>query len=126
LLPQPIRDGLGQVHVETEPAVAMLVAEGFQFTDMIDIFDAGPVLRCQTDKVDAVRRTRQCKIDRVESELEPSSDAVILASDRDGFTSLMTTAMSTDPGLVISCQAASTLGVDVGDECQVMPLRPPS
>src|SRR5690606_15072354 len=48
LLPQGAREVIGQVHPETEPAVKLLNGEGFTATNMIDIFDAGPVLECKT------------------------------------------------------------------------------
>lgn len=124
LVPESIRNSLGQVHVETEPAVAMLVAEGFQFTDMMDIFDAGPVLSCPTDSIDAVRRTVTMKVGRIVDAITDSGTSVVLASDQDGFTSVMTMAKRADTEITISSQDARTLGLNVGDECQLMGLKP--
>lgn len=124
LLPKSIRNSLGQVHVETEPAVAMLVAEGFQFTDMMDIFDAGPVLRCPTDDIGAVRRTATVKVGRIVDALPDSAGPVVLACDQGGFTSVMTTAQWTGTEITISSQDARALALTIGDECQVMGLRP--
>ncbi|MCG8651290.1 MAG: arginine N-succinyltransferase, partial [Pirellulales bacterium] len=39
LLPEEIRTGIGQVHDETVPALRLLQSEGFQQTDLVDIFD---------------------------------------------------------------------------------------
>lgn len=124
LLPESIRNSLGQVHVETEPAVAMLVAEGFQFTNMIDIFDAGPVLRCPTDDIDAVRRTATVKVGSIVDALPDSAGPAVLACDAGGFTSVMTTAQWTGTEITISSQDSRALALTIGDECQVMGSRP--
>ena len=41
MLPPDAQAIIGQVHLETEPAVKLLKQEGFEFGDEVDIFDAG-------------------------------------------------------------------------------------
>ncbi|MCY1283241.1 Arginine N-succinyltransferase subunit beta [compost metagenome] len=53
-LPESARAVIGRVHPNTEPALGMLKAEGFEHRDFIDIFDAGPVIECDVAKVRAV------------------------------------------------------------------------
>jgi arginine N-succinyltransferase len=55
LLPFSAQAVIGKVQPETQPALALLQAEGFELTDMVDIFDAGPVLRCAVSKVRSIR-----------------------------------------------------------------------
>jgi arginine N-succinyltransferase len=43
------------VHPDTEPALAMLKGEGFSYQGFVDIFDAGPAIEVETDKIRAVR-----------------------------------------------------------------------
>lgn len=45
---------IGRVHPHTEPALAMLKGEGFSYQGYVDIFDAGPAIEVQTDKIRAV------------------------------------------------------------------------
>ena len=54
-LSEAARAVIGQVHPDTEPALAMLKGEGFSYQGYVDIFDAGPVIEQATDKVRAVR-----------------------------------------------------------------------
>ncbi|GAA5186572.1 arginine N-succinyltransferase [Ferrimonas gelatinilytica] len=46
---------VGKVHESTEPALALLEAEGFRFNNYVDIFDAGPTVECQRDAIRAVK-----------------------------------------------------------------------
>lgn len=44
------RNVIGQVHPDTEPALAMLKSEGFSYQGYVDIFDAGPAIECETGR----------------------------------------------------------------------------
>jgi arginine N-succinyltransferase len=55
LLPFSAQAVIGKVQPETEPAMALLRGEGFELTDMVDIFDAGPVVRCKVREIRSVR-----------------------------------------------------------------------
>ncbi|HBZ95534.1 MULTISPECIES: arginine N-succinyltransferase [unclassified Pseudomonas] len=54
-LSEDARAVIGRVHPDTEPALAMLKAEGFSYQGYVDIFDAGPAIEAQTAKIRAVR-----------------------------------------------------------------------
>ncbi|MCY1328477.1 Arginine N-succinyltransferase subunit beta [compost metagenome] len=53
-LSEEARAVIGRVHPNTEPALAMLKAEGFSYQGYVDIFDAGPAIEAPTDKVRAI------------------------------------------------------------------------
>lgn len=59
LLPRSARDVVGQVHPDTHPAMRLLESEGFYRTSLIDIFDAGPVMRCDVRAIRTVRRAQR-------------------------------------------------------------------
>lgn len=52
------REVIGQVHPQTAPARSVLEDEGFRFQNYIDIFDGGPTLECDIDRVRAIRKSR--------------------------------------------------------------------
>lgn len=55
-LSQEAQDVIGQVHPQTAPARAVLEKEGFRYRNYIDIFDGGPTLECDIDRVRAIRK----------------------------------------------------------------------
>ena len=124
LLPREIREGIGQVHDETVPALEMLRSEGFQPTSQVDIFDAGPVIDCATNQINAVRRTQQCAVTGFVDKLSEASEDAIVCSDRDGFTSVLSKVFWKDEGIELTRDVTEVLGVNVGDECHVLPPRP--
>jgi arginine N-succinyltransferase len=58
LLPKNAREVIGRVHEQTKPALAMLEAQGFRRNGLIDIFDAGPSVECETNQIRAINETR--------------------------------------------------------------------
>lgn len=55
LLTEQARAVIGKAHPNTEPAMNILIAEGFSHKGYIDIFDAGPVVEAPISKIRTVR-----------------------------------------------------------------------
>ncbi len=124
LLPRSARDVVGQVHPETEAALQLLTEEGFAATDMVDIFDAGPVVQCETQNIKAVRRCRQVTVGSLGEVSQ--GEQMIIASMRDGFRCQYANVEITndDDVVVIAPSVASRLAVKVGDQAWLMPPHP--
>ena len=122
LLSQQVRDGIGKVHDETKPAIAMLKAEGFTETDMVDIFDAGPVISCDTNKIKAVNRCREMRVASIGHAGSPTTK-LIIASRAGGFTSVLAEASVAGDELTLGPAEAAALDVQTGSRCFVLPLR---
>ena len=120
LLTDSVRKGIGQVHRETEPALKMLKREGFRETTYVDIFDGGPMIQCETDKIDAVSRTKKVRINKIADYENPSDPNYIVCSTQEGFASVMTQIEVNGVEAVISSQAAKTLQLEVGSECSIL------
>ncbi|PJW28162.1 arginine N-succinyltransferase, partial [Escherichia coli] len=62
LLTQETQDVIGQEHPQTAPARAVREKEGFRCRNYIDIFDGGPTLECDIDRVRAIRKSRLVEV----------------------------------------------------------------
>ncbi len=65
LLPPHVREVVGRVHAEGEPARALLEREGFRPQNLVDIFDAGPTVACRRDEIATVRDSREIRASAV-------------------------------------------------------------
>jgi len=124
LLERNIREGIGHVHQETEPAVAMLKAEGFTGTDLFDIFDAGPVISAETKAIKAVERTRNFTVGRVVNHLDGETTKMMIASSNGGFTSLLADVRLNGETVDLVQQDARELQIESGSTCWLMSLKP--
>ncbi len=124
LLDKEVRGGIGQVHQETEPAIVMLKSEGFSETDFVDIFDAGPMIHCETQQIKAVQRSQEVTVANVVDAISGTVTKLILASSAGGFTSLLAEVQYQGDSIVINSDDARQLEVEAGSTCAILPLRP--
>ena len=120
LLSREVRAIMGQVHENTKPALALLESEGFEKTDCIDIFDGGPMVSCQRNDINAVKRTKVARVVKIVPSIE--SPQSILASTSGGFRAVLGAASIEDHGCIVSEQAANCLKVNVNDDVRITAL----
>ncbi len=123
LLPKEVRDGIGQVHDETLPAIVMLKDEGFTETDLVDIFDAGPVISCDTDKIKAVSRCCRVIVRDVVESIDSTTTKMIVASSARGFTSILADVSVNNDEVILMSKDARAIDVEPGSDCYVLSLR---
>lgn len=130
LLPPAAREVIGKVHPETEPAVKLLHDEGFAATDLIDIFDGGPVLECATRSIRAVASSRKGKavIGKASAGGDDKPGPLMLVASLSGGFRCVTRPVRIEPtdgepSIVIDSTAGERLGIGDGDPLWVTPLR---
>jgi len=114
LLPQEAQDVIGEVHENTRPARAMLESEGFGFYQMIDIFEAGPILHCPRHMIRAVRESRLRKVAEI-VECVDSEDRWLLSNTQADFRVTQCHLEKITGGLRIDRATADVLQVSEGD-----------
>lgn len=58
LLPEAARQAIGRPHRASAPAMAMLLDEGFRYENHVDVFDAGPQVHAERDRIRTVAESR--------------------------------------------------------------------
>ncbi len=123
LLPPEAQAVIGKVHPHTEPALAMLRKEGFEYLNLVDIFDGGPSIQVETKKIRAIRHSRQLKISDIASSVEGKS--LLVANGCLDFRACMAAVKeSGDGNVVIDQVAALRLEVTIGDTLRIVELKP--
>lgn len=123
LLSPEAQASVAEVHPNTVPARRLLESEGFAYDNMVDIFEAGPVLHCLQSEIRTVKQSDTLTVTGIEPEM--GNDSVIaIVSAKDGFfrASGGKIAQSSD-GLVLDSHLAADLQVSVGDSVRFAPLK---
>lgn len=124
LLGSEVESVIGRVHHDTEPALALLLAEGFVQTNEVDIFDAGPLLRADTEKVRTIRSARTAKIKSAALPGPATAPPQLLANGALDFRATLGTVLENADGSVsLDAPTAAALNLDVGDKIWISPLR---
>lgn len=120
-LSEEARAVLGRVHSSTEPALAMLKGEGFSYQGYIDIFDAGPAIEVETDKIRAVRDSQTLVL----AVGTPGADAIpylVHNRKREDCRIVAAPARVASGTLVVDAQTAKRLQLNAGAQVRVVPL----
>jgi len=128
LLPESARAVVGKVHDNTRPAVRMLEAEGFNFSGVVDIFDAGPVVEAFLHNIRAVRESfnRHVLVSRQPHVQPDDANNTIMVSNgsfRDfRAIALPVSAVKADT-VSIPAEVAEALKVSSGDVVRIARLK---
>lgn len=121
LLPPEAQAVIGQVHDETRPAKHILELEGFRFSGMVDIFEAGPVMRCQRDAIRTVRDSHLTLVrDVVDAPVE--GPVHLMSNTRRAFRACHAPYATRERGLRLTRDVADALQVTPGDTVRHVPL----
>jgi arginine N-succinyltransferase len=124
LLPKTAQDVIGRVHSETVPAIKLLESEGFAFTGMVDIFEAGPIVSCATDEIRTVRDSRASSIHKIAAKDIESDLFIISNTYSQGFRATAAPLnLVPGKGIEITRETAQALALKKGDAVRIAPLR---
>ncbi len=125
LLPDAARAVIGEPHPHSRAALELLEGEGFRRSNLVDIFDAGPVIHARLDEVRTVRESVRAEVEEVLAE-PPAGEAVLVsraAAKPDFRAAVGTVALTRAGGVRIASALAERLRVGVGDRVRFAPLR---
>ena len=124
LLPAEAQAVIGKPHKEAERAVKNLIGEGFRFSGMVDIFDAGPVMIASRDEIRTVRQSRRVKVSAIVDH-ELSGATFLLGTTSESFRACKGSVEERDAQRVrITAESATALQVRVGDPLRIVELCP--
>ena len=123
LLPKSAQMVVGKVNTASEPAKAMLEAQGFKYTGYIDIFDGGPTLIAERDQISVVRESQVATIGAITELPEETAKYIVSNGQFDHFRCASGRIVITNPKQVsITPRLATRTGVKLGDEVRFYPL----
>ncbi|HKS35043.1 MAG TPA: arginine N-succinyltransferase [Enterobacteriaceae bacterium] len=115
---------IGEVHPQTAPARAVLEKEGFRYCNYVDIFDGGPTLECDIDRVRAIRKSRLVEV--VEGQPAPGEWPTCLVANEQyhQFRAMLVQADPQATRLVLTAAQLDALKCHAGDPVRLVRLCP--
>lgn len=142
LLPREAQMVIGEVHDESRPAMRLLEQEGFKKIEEVDIFEAGPIVKANTNEIRCVKQSKAAQLVKGEPELiQPEHNWGQLDEVRKSETMrffmvcninsfidfrvvVCEIALSGTDKITIPDQAMKALNVKIGDSVRYVPVRP--
>jgi len=122
LLPEQAQAVIGQVHDNTKPALSVLKKEGFEFRNLVDIFDGGPTVHCKLSEIRAIKASIPGTIANIEGSVEHGVQQLI-ANARLDFKACLGETCWHDDEVTIDQVSALRLGLRVGDHIRCVDLK---
>jgi arginine N-succinyltransferase len=121
LLAAAVQAAIGKVHHDTQPALALLQAEGFALTNEIDIFDAGPQLRAATVDIRTIRTRATAPLTLLLDQPSPAP-RMLVANDQLDFRATLAPVAREPDGIALDRTTADALHLTLGDAVAFSPL----
>jgi arginine N-succinyltransferase len=123
LLPREAQEVIGEVHQHTKPAQRILEEEGFESCDMVDIFEAGPVVRCALSEVRAIRESKKAEVGQVGS-MATEPESYVVSNCREPFRAAKGPLGVDEAGRVtLGSDLAAALRISSGDSIRYVAMR---
>ena len=121
LLPKSAQDVICKAHPSTQAALNMLLREGFHYTNYIDIFDAGPTITAERNKVRTITQSQILAIKNIVDNID--SKPFILSNTALDFRATISSIVINDNTCSINKEAAALLQVKCGDRIRGVTLE---
>ena len=113
LLPKDAQDAIGQPHRDGRRALELLLEEGFENPGYVDIFDAGPTVIAEIDRLQALRQGTYAKISKIE-ENGSGTDCLVATGQGHAFRAARGRIRADEDGVIIAPDLARALNVEPG------------
>jgi arginine N-succinyltransferase len=123
MLPPEAQAVIAQPHPESAGALRILRSEGFRFSGMVDIFEAGPVVSCLRDAIRTVRESERAVVGEIVDEPRVASPVLVSNGRADFRACVAAVAPDARGNITLSRETADALDVDVGGAVRTVSLR---
>lgn len=120
MLPEEARAVIGVVNEASLPALKLLNREGFTYVGYMDIFDGGPTVRVDRDRIATVQNSRKVEISEIVPVVEEGASMMLATTQLLEFRMTLAKARVSETGkITLSQRSAEVLQVKQGDMLRV-------
>ncbi|PKM30188.1 MAG: arginine N-succinyltransferase [Gammaproteobacteria bacterium HGW-Gammaproteobacteria-11] len=120
MLSDSAQEVIGQVHPDVDPVYDILLAEGFESDNYVDIFDGGPVMHARTADLHSLRTSQIASVQIGEPAVSGQRWLVANQKVRDFRACTLALDWLVGQPLILTQQMADLLGVASGDQVRLV------
>lgn len=123
MLPKSAQAVISKPHVESAPAQRLVESEGFQVSNIIDIFDGGPCLEARLPEIRAVKESSNAEVEYVAEE-DCEGRYLIANPELQGFRVTQGPVREIKGGRIgIPAKTGAALGIKPGENVRFVTLK---
>lgn len=122
LLPQEAQDVIGKPLPDSAAAMRLLLREGFSFEGYVDVFDAGPTVQVEREKIRGVAQSRHLEVENIVDSLDEEQYFMIASTALENYAVCRDTLQITpEDTVIITRDTANKLKVEKGHAIRFAP-----
>lgn len=121
LLPQAVQQTIDNVHLNTKPALNMLMQEGFTLSDDISVYDGGPKIEAETKEILTIKQSLVANIKSINAPEEESTDYLLSNGQIQFRCCYGNIQIDEETQASISASTAAALNLKEGDKIRYIP-----
>jgi arginine N-succinyltransferase len=118
LLAESARAVIGQCHKDGEGARKLLEWEGFAFSNVIDIFDGGPLMSVRRDHIRTLREAKRLRLELVD-DASTRKRALVAVDALGAFRCVQARVLAENGAAGVNAATLAALGLDAGAQALV-------
>ena len=119
LLPDAARECIGKPHDSAAPAYKMLLSEGFEYNNYVDIFDAGPLVDAKVRNIKTIRDSNVLTLSSI-ADVSKGEDSIIVKGAVSDFRAVRASVSENGDECVIDAPTAAALEAKIGDPLRIV------
>lgn len=125
LLSQETRKVMGQAYSQSEPALKMLLEEGFEFLHEIDPYDGGPIIQASTANILAIKNSAVGMVGEIKSSNEEKHGiySIICNTKLDFRACYGYVKVLSGNNIALAKEVASALQVEIGSHVRYLNIK---
>jgi len=126
LLPDEAREVIGKPNDDGRRAKELLEEEGFEYDKVVDIFDAGPLLRARISRIRSICNIQTAQVaSSLNKQTEPQDGLAIISNGRmpEFRVACRPCSSSDDKTVALEADTMAALGVKPGDAVHFIPMK---
>jgi len=125
LLPDVAQEVVAEVHPHTEPAKHILMQEGFEFCNLVGVFEPGPVLEARLDNVRSLKDSKVLEVQEISNDDFDSDTYIISRTGSENFKCCLGKVEVLENGKArVHAVVATALNLRFGDKLRFVSFKP--
>jgi arginine N-succinyltransferase len=122
LLDERAQAVIGVPMAASRPALQLLEGEGFTYEGYVDVFDGGPTMQAESQRIRSVRKSKRTVLTAIRPVAEASNVMVSTSGELARMRMLYTGYEEQDKGIALDADAAEALQLHIGDTLRFLPV----
>ncbi len=111
---------IGKTHINTKPVLDILSSEGFTYYNYVNVFDAGPIVECQKNKIKTIKKVKECYVTGQKDKLTTDKKKLVANMRLDFKAMLSNVDFINNKEVILPKKILKAMQLKIGDQILIL------